>query len=66
MVFGLRLLSRTWYRIVGAIGDPDVALAIDLKPVRQVELTGSLAGFSLPACARNRPFLSYFTTRLLQ
>ena len=42
-VFGLRLLSRTWYRIVGAVGDPDVTLPIDLKPVRQVELAGSFA-----------------------
>src|SRR3989454_8635897 len=39
---------------VRAVGDPDVALPIDLQPVRQVELTGFLTGV-LTARLREEP-----------
>src|SRR5205823_1948361 len=36
------------------------------SPCGKLNCPGSLPAFSLPACARNLPFLSNFTTRLLQ
>ena len=52
--------------VIGAVRDVYVALRIHRNPVRQVELVlARCPAFSLPTCVRNRPFLSYFTTRLL-
>ena len=49
---------------VAAIGDVDVALRVDLKRVRHVELAGPGCRACRPDLMK-RPFLSYFTTREL-
>ena len=39
-----QIVVKDLIAIVSSVGDPDVALSVDLQPMRQIELTG------LPAC----------------
>ena len=50
----LEVVVEDLVTVVGAVGDPDVALSIDLEPVRQIELAGLFAGL-LAADLREEP-----------
>ena len=62
----LQIVVEHLIAVVGAIGHPHVAAPSTCSPCGRLNSPSALPAFSLPACATKRPFLSYFTTRLLQ
>src|SRR5881296_3803128 len=60
---GTRLLSSTCIRLFARSATYTFPCASTAIPCGVLNWPGSDPGFSLPTCLRNRPFLSYFTTR---
>src|SRR6185295_12557921 len=64
-LIGFRLLSSTWYRLLVRSATHTLPRSSTCRPCGRLNSPSPFPAFSLPACATNRPFLSYFTTRLL-
>src|SRR5262245_16530076 len=63
--FGLRLLSSTWIRALFRSATYTLPCKSTAIPCGRLNWPTSDPRISLPSCARNRPFLSYLTTRWL-